>query len=52
MSVIVFVESKNGKVSKAGFEAVSYGSKIGDVTAVTFGDVDASVLGEYGAKKY
>jgi len=51
MSVLVFVESKNGKVSKAGFEAVSYGSKIGDVTAVTFGDVDASVLGEYGAKK-
>jgi len=51
MSVIVFVESKNGSVSKSGFEAVSYGSKIGDVTAVTFGDVDASVLGAYGAKK-
>jgi len=51
MSVIVFVESKNGSVSKAGLEAVSYGSKIGDVTAVTYGDVDASVLGEYGAKK-
>lgn len=51
MSVIVFVESKNGNVSKSGLEAVSYGSKIGDVTAVTYGDVDASVLGEYGAKK-
>jgi electron transfer flavoprotein alpha subunit len=51
MSVIVFVESKKGNVSKAGLEAVSYGSKIGDVTAVTYGDVDASVLGEYGAKK-
>lgn len=51
MSVIVFVESKKGNVSKAGLEAVSYGSKIGDVTAVTYGDVDASVLGEFGAKK-
>ncbi len=51
MSVLVFVESKHGKVSKAGFQAVTYGSKIGEVTAVTFGDVDPSVLGEYGAKK-
>ncbi len=51
MSVIVFVESKNGNVSKASFEAVSYGSKIGDVTAVTYGDVDATALGEFGAKK-
>lgn len=51
MSVIVFVESKKGSISKASLEAVSYGSKIGDVTAVTYGDVDASVLGEYGAKK-
>lgn len=51
MSVIVFVESKNGKVSKSSFEAVSYGSKIGEVTAVTYGNIDASALGEFGAKK-
>jgi len=54
MSVIVFVESKNGKFSKAAFEAVSYGNKIGPVTVVTFGSTDNSVLsslGNYGAKK-
>ncbi len=53
MSVLVFVETK-GKVSKAAFEAVSYGSKIGPVTAVTFGDADAADLanlGNYGASK-
>lgn len=50
MSVIVFVESKEGNVSKSGLEAVFYGSKIGDVTAVTYGSVDASILGKYGAK--
>jgi electron transfer flavoprotein alpha subunit len=54
MSVIVFVESKNGKFSKAAFEAVSYGNKIGPVTVVTSGSTDNSVLaslGNYGAKK-
>ncbi len=54
MSVIVFVESKNGKFSKAAFEAVSYGNKIGPVTVVTSGNTDHSVLaslGNYGAKK-
>ncbi len=54
MSVLVFVETKDGKLSKAAFEAVSYGNKIGDATVVTFGDVDASVLeglGNYGASK-
>jgi electron transfer flavoprotein alpha subunit len=54
MSVIVFVESKNGKFSKAAFEAVSYGNKIGTVTVVTSGSTDNSVLaslGNYGAKK-
>jgi electron transfer flavoprotein alpha subunit len=54
MSVLVFVETKDGKLSKAAFEAVSYGNKIGSTTVVTFGDVDASVLeglGNYGATK-
>ena len=54
MSVIVFVESKNGKFSKAAFEAVSYGNKIGPVIVVTSGNTDHSVLaslGNYGAKK-
>lgn len=54
MSVVVFVESKNGKFSKAAFEAVSYGNKMGSVTVVTFGSADNSILaslGNYGAKK-
>jgi electron transfer flavoprotein alpha subunit len=54
MSVVVFVESKNGKFSKGAFEAVSYGSQIGDVTVVTFGAAEQSEmagLGNYGAKK-
>jgi electron transfer flavoprotein alpha subunit len=54
MSVLVFIEAKDGKLSKAAFEAVSYGNKIGDTTVVTFGNADNSVLaelGNYGAKK-
>lgn len=54
MSVLVFVETKDGQLSKAAFEAVSYGSRIGNTTAVTFGSADASVLaqlGNYGASK-
>lgn len=53
MSVLVFVETK-GKISKAAREAVTYGSKIGATTVVTFGDADASSLaslGENGATK-
>lgn len=54
MSVLVFIEAKDGQFSKAAFEAVSYGNKVGDTTVVTFGDTDNSVLanlGNYGAKK-
>ncbi|MGB0166466.1 MAG: electron transfer flavoprotein subunit alpha/FixB family protein [Luteibaculum sp.] len=53
MSVLVFVESLKGKIQKNGFEAIYYASKIGDVTALTFGDVsseDLAALGNYGAK--
>jgi electron transfer flavoprotein alpha subunit len=52
MSVVVFVEVKN-KVSKAALEAVSYGSKLGKVTVVTYGDASEEVLSEmsnYGAE--
>lgn len=54
MGVVVFVESKNGSVTKAGLEAVSYASKIGDTTAVTYGNVsgdDLANIGVYGASK-
>jgi electron transfer flavoprotein alpha/beta subunit len=52
MSVVVFVEIKN-KVSKAALEAVSYGSKLGKVNVVTYGDASEEVLSEmsnYGAE--
>ena len=52
MSVVVFVEVKN-KVSKSALEAVSYGSKLGNVTVVTYGDASEEVLkemGNYGAE--
>ncbi len=55
MSVLVFVDANNGKIAKAGFEAVYYGSKIAQpVIALTYGDVSASSLaelGNYGANK-
>ena len=51
MSVVVFIEVKD-KVSKGALEAVSYGSKIGDTTVVTFGNAQGlESLGAYGAKK-
>jgi len=53
MSVLVFIETK-GKISKAAKEAVTYGSKIGTTTVITFGDADAAALaslGDNGATK-
>ena len=52
MSVIVFVEVKN-KISKAAMEAVYYGSNLGTVNVVTFGDASEDTLrelGQYGAE--
>lgn len=54
MSVLVYVDSFSGNISKNQFEAVYYGSKIGAVTAVTAGSASESVLaelGKYGASK-
>jgi len=53
MSVLVFIETK-GKISKAAREAVTYGSKIGPTTVITYGDADAASLasiGDNGATK-
>lgn len=47
MSVLVFIDT-TGKISKAAKEAVTYGSKIGATTVVTFGDADASALASLG----
>jgi len=52
MSVVVFIEVKN-KVNKTALEAVSYGSKLGPVTVVTYGGASEealSELGNYGAE--
>ncbi len=54
MSVLVYVNSENGKLAKNALETVTYGSKIGEVTVVTNGAADEAVLsslGKYGASK-
>ena len=54
MSVLVFIDSRGEKVAKAALEALTYGRKVADasgttVTAVTFGDADATKLGALNA---
>lgn len=54
MSVLVYVNSNNNKIAKNALETVSYGKMIGEVTVVTNGNCDHSVLstlGNYGANK-
>ena len=59
MSVVVFVSNTNGKVSKAGMEAVYYASKVAaakgtSTTAVSFGAIgndQLAALGNAGATK-
>ncbi len=56
MSVIVFVDTQNEKVTKTSLEAVAYASKIAqsknkETIAVSYNNADFSVLGEYGADK-
>lgn len=54
MSVLVYIDTISGNVSKAAMEAVFYGSKIGAVTVVTNGSIapdKLTVLGNYGASK-
>jgi len=59
MSVLVFIESTNGKFKKPAFEAVTYGSKIGKMlnvethcmVAEDMPDEELKQLGNYGASK-
>lgn len=54
MSVLVYIDTINGSVAKSGFEAVYYGSKIGETTILTNGSISDSELekvGAYGASK-
>lgn len=57
MSVLVFIDTRGEKLSKAAQEAMTYGRHVAaksgtTVTAVTFGDgADLEALGNYGANK-
>jgi len=55
MSILVFVESAEGKIKKTSLEAVAYAHAMGGpVTAIALGDVEKSeleALGKYGAAK-
>lgn len=53
MSVLAFVEVDEGSVKKSSLEAVSYGSELGETTAIIFGEVGSGELepiGKAGAK--
>jgi electron transfer flavoprotein alpha subunit len=55
MSILVFVESADGKIRNTSVEAVAYAHAMGgDVTAIAMGAVDTSeleALGKFGARK-
>lgn len=56
MSVLVYIESEDGKFKKASFEVASYAREVAQmlqttVTAVTFNADDTSELGTYGVDK-
>jgi electron transfer flavoprotein alpha subunit len=56
MSVLVYIESEQGKFKKAALEAASYGKAVADamgttLVALTFNVGDASELGTYGVEK-
>jgi electron transfer flavoprotein alpha subunit len=56
MSVLIFVDTKNGEIKKSALEAFQYGSKVaaqlgGHAVALTLNAKDASVLGSVGASK-
>ena len=56
MSVLVYIESDQGKFKKSALEVASYGKAVANqlgtsVTAITFNANDASELGKYGVDK-
>jgi len=51
MSVLVYINSQNGSLSKAAREAVFYGSRLGATTVLNHGSASALDLGKYGAQK-
>ena len=54
MSILVFIETEEGKIKKSSREAISYGAALGEVTALVLGEVDAAELataGQNGASR-
>ncbi len=54
MSVLVFIETEDGKIKKSSREAITYGAALGEVTALALGVVSADELataGKNGATK-
>ena len=56
MSIIIYVESENGKIKKSAYELASYGRAIADkmnfeLIAVTFNLEEEEALGKYGVEK-
>ena len=54
MSVLVFIETEDGKIKKSSREAISYGAALGETTALALGPVSADELataGQNGASK-
>ena len=54
MSVLVYIDTLNGKIAKNAMEAVQYGSKLGDTTVATNGSIEEAALeklGGVGAQK-
>lgn len=49
MSVLVFIETEEGKIKKSSREAISFGAALGEVTAVALGEVSADELATAGA---
>ena len=49
--VLVLIDAPDGKVTKPSLELLAIARRIGEPSAVVFGDADAAVLGEHGAEK-
>lgn len=49
MSVLVFIETEDGKIKKSSREAISYGAALGEVTALALGTVSTEELASAGA---
>lgn len=49
--VLVLIDAPDGKVTKPSLELLTLARRIGEPSAVVFGDADTAVLGEYGAEK-